>query len=79
MGIKFAKTKECDCAETFEVTVMMFQKLTFNIDASIFFLYLQNVICMHKTKFLMNIFKYYFENYIELHEFANCNSANYDV
>ena len=36
-------------------------------------------ICMHKTKFLMNIFKYCFKNYIKLHEFANCNSANYDV
>ena len=34
---------------------------------------------MHKTKFLMNIFKYCFKNYIKLHEFANCNSANYDV
>ena len=36
-------------------------------------------ICMHKTKFLMNIFKYCFKKYIKLHEFANCNSANYDV
>ena len=36
-------------------------------------------ICMHKTKFLMNIFKYCFKNYIKLHEFANGNSANYDV
>ena len=36
-------------------------------------------ICMHKTKLLMNIFKYCFKNYIKLHEFANCNSANYDV
>ena len=35
-------------------------------------------ICMHKTKFLMNIFKYCFKNYIKLHEFANCNSANYE-
>ena len=35
--------------------------------------------CMHKTKFLMNIFKYCFKNYIKLHEFANCNSANYGV
>ena len=30
-------------------------------------------ICMHKTKFLMNIFKYCFKDYIKLHEFANCN------
>ena len=36
-------------------------------------------ICMHKTKFPMNISKYCFKNYIKLHEFANCNSANYDV
>ena len=36
-------------------------------------------ICMHKTKYLMNIFKYCFKNYIKLHEFANCNSANYYV
>ena len=36
-------------------------------------------ICMHKTKFLMNIFKYCFKSYIKLHEFTNCNSANYDV
>ena len=36
-------------------------------------------ICMHKTKFLINIFKYCFKNYIKLHEFANCSSANYDV
>ena len=36
-------------------------------------------ICMHKTKFLMNIFKYCFKNYIKYHEFANCNSANYNV
>ena len=35
--------------------------------------------CMHKTKFLMNIFKYGSKNYIKLHEFANCNSANYDI
>ena len=27
----------------------------------------------------MNIFKYCFKNYIKLHEFANCNSANYNV
>ena len=36
-------------------------------------------ICMHKTKFIMNIFKYCFKNYIKLHELAHCNSANYDV
>ena len=36
-------------------------------------------ICMHKTKYLMSIFKYCFKNYIKLHEFANYNSANYDV
>ena len=36
-------------------------------------------ICMHKTKFLINIFKYCIKNYFKLHEFANCNSANYDV
>ena len=34
---------------------------------------------MHKTEFLMNIFKYCFKNYIKLQEFANCNSAIYDV
>ena len=44
-----------------------------------FFSVLTKRICMHKTKFLMNIFKYCFKNYIKLHEFANCNSANYDV
>ena len=27
----------------------------------------------------MNIFQYCSKNYIKLHEFANCNSANYDV
>ena len=26
-----------------------------------------------------NIFKYCFKSYIKLHEYANCNSANYDV
>ena len=37
-------------------------------------------ICMHKTKFLMNIFKYCLKKgYIKQHEFANCNSANYNV
>ena len=41
--------------------------------------------CTHKTylyaqnEFLMNIFKYCFKNYIKLREFANVNSANYDV
>ena len=48
-------------------------------DARRFFSVLTKRICMHKTKFLMNIFKYCFKNYIKLHEFANCNSANYDV
>ena len=40
---------------------------------------LTKLICMHKTKFLINIFKYCFKNCIKLHELANCNSANYDV
>ena len=40
---------------------------------------LTNRICMQRTKFLMNIFKYCFKNYVKLHEFANCNSANYDI
>ena len=44
-----------------------------------FFSVLTKRICMHKTKFLMNIVKYCFKNYIKLQEFANCNSANYDV
>ena len=48
-------------------------------DARRFFSVLTKRICMHKTKFLINIFKYCFKNYIKLHEFANCNSANYDV
>ena len=48
-------------------------------DASSFFSVLTKRICMHKTKYLMNIFKYCFKNYIKLHEFANCNPANYDV
>ena len=48
-------------------------------DASSFFSVLTIRICMHKTKFLMNIFKYCFKNYIKLHEFANCNSATYDI
>ena len=48
-------------------------------DARIFFSVLTKRICMHKTKFLMNVFKYCFKNYIKLHEFANCNSSNYDV
>ena len=47
-------------------------------DARVFFctykmyLYVQNY-------FLKNIFKYCFKSYIKLHEYANCNSANYDV
>ena len=47
-------------------------------DARIFF-------CTYKTYlyaqnyFLKNIFKYCFKSYIKLHEYANCNSANYDV
>ena len=45
----------------------------------VFFSVLTKRICMHKTKFSINIFKYCFKNYIKLHEFANCNSANYDV
>ena len=45
----------------------------------VFFCTHKTYICMHKTKFLMNIFKYCFKNYIKLQEFANCNSANYDV
>ena len=48
-------------------------------DARSFFAVLTKRICMHKTKFLMNIFKYCFKNYIILHEFSNCNSANYDA
>ena len=48
-------------------------------DARIFFSVLTKRICMNKTKFLMNVFKYCFKNYIKLHEFANCNSSNYDV
>ena len=36
-------------------------------------------ISIHKKEFLMNIFKYCLENYMKLHEFANCNSVNYDV
>ena len=36
------------------------------------YLYAQNY-------FLKNIFKYCFKSYIKLHEYANCNSANYDV
>ena len=42
--------------------------------------------CAYKTylyaqtkEFLINIFKYCLKNYIKLHEFANSNSANYDV
>ena len=38
---------------------------------------LPKCICMHKTKFLMNIMKYCFKDYIKLHEFSNCNSFNY--
>ena len=45
----------------------------------VFFSVLTKRICMHETKFLMNIFKYCFKNYIKWHEFANCTSANYDV
>ena len=37
-------------------------------DASSFFSVLTKRICMHKTKYLMNIFKYCFKNYIKLHE-----------
>ena len=44
---------------------------------SVVFSVLTKRICMHTTKFLL--FKYSFKNYIKLHEFANCNSANYDV
>ena len=36
------------------------------------YLYAQNY-------FLKNIFKYCFKSYIKLHEYANCNSANYYV
>ena len=43
------------------------------------FFVLTKRICTHKTKYLMNIFKYCFKNYIKLHEFANCNSVSYDV
>ena len=43
------------------------------------FPYLQNVFVYTKRNFLWYIFKYCFKNYNKLHEFANCNSANYDV
>ena len=36
------------------------------------YLYAQNY-------FLKHVFKYCFKSYIKLHEYANCNSANYDV
>ena len=36
-------------------------------------------ICMHKTNFLRTYSNIVFKNYIKLHEYANCNSANYDV
>ena len=41
--------------------------------------------CTYKTYlyaqnyFRKNKFKYCFKSYIKLHEYANCNSANYDV
>ena len=41
--------------------------------------------CIYKTYlyaqnyFRKNKFKYCFKSYIKLHEYANCNSANYDV
>ena len=38
-------------------------------DVRSFLLYSQRI-CIHKTKFLTNIFKYCFKNYIKLHEFA---------
>ena len=31
------------------------------------------------TQRVKNVFKYCFESYIKLHEYANCNPANYDV
>ena len=39
----------------------------------LFFSVLTKRICMHKTKFLMNIFKYCFKNYIKLHDNDNDN------
>ena len=41
--------------------------------------------CTYKTYlyaqnyFRKNKFKYCFKSYVKLHEYANCNSANYDV
>ena len=45
----------------------------------------RSLFCTYKTYlyaqnyFLKNIFKYCFKSYIKLHEYGNCNSANYDV
>ena len=36
----------------------------------VFFSVLTKRICMHKTKFLTNIFKYCFKKFIKLHELA---------
>ena len=36
-------------------------------------------ICMHKTNFLRIYSNIVLKSYIKLHEYANCNSANYDV
>ena len=44
----------------------------------LFFSVLTKHIGMQKTKFFINIYKYCFKNYIKLHEYANCNSTNYD-
>ena len=78
-GVKYKRT---NCFKHLGIILdSMFYTLTrcTRGDARIFFSVLTKRICMHKTKFLMNIFKYCFKNYIKLHEFANCNSANYDV
>ena len=45
----------------------------------VFFCTYKTYLYAQKIGFFMNIFKYCLKNYIKLHEFANSNSANYDV
>ena len=68
------------CPLWFNSTSSTIKKLTrcTRGDARSFFLYSQNVFVCTKRISYEHI-QYCFKNYITLHEFANCNLANYDV
>ena len=92
-SIMSAIAKECDCAETVKgrshchnidpsdvlKDVAKLTRCTRGDARRFFFCTYKTYLYAQKKEFLMNVFKYCLKNYIKLHEFANSNSANYDV